>query len=130
LLNEIVLGQVGRVVVTNKDQLLRWGSELVMTVCEAKKVELVILNVEDGVADPDDLEYAVWELVAFYAARLYGARVGRQQRLMAQLLRAVANELSLTGAGLPALNENVPAASTSSRTEHKNSTRDVPAPTD
>jgi predicted site-specific integrase-resolvase len=36
--------QVGRLVLAHKDRLLRFGAELVFAVCEAKNVEVVILN--------------------------------------------------------------------------------------
>jgi predicted site-specific integrase-resolvase len=44
LLNSIMTGEVGRLIVTHKDRLLRFGAELVFAVCEAKQVEVVILN--------------------------------------------------------------------------------------
>jgi putative resolvase len=44
LLTGIVDDQVGRFVVAHKDRLLRFGAELVFAICEAKKVEVVILN--------------------------------------------------------------------------------------
>lgn len=44
LLNEVLKGEVGRLVVTHKDRLLRFGAELVFAICEAKEVEVVILN--------------------------------------------------------------------------------------
>jgi len=44
LLDAILEGKVGRLVITHKDRLLRFGAELVFAICEAKKVEVVILN--------------------------------------------------------------------------------------
>jgi predicted site-specific integrase-resolvase len=44
LLDAIIDGQVGRLVITHKDRLLRFGAELVFAICEAKNVEVVILN--------------------------------------------------------------------------------------
>ncbi len=42
LLNDILAGQVGRLVMTHKDRLLRFGAELVFAMCEAKQDEVVI----------------------------------------------------------------------------------------
>jgi predicted site-specific integrase-resolvase len=44
LLNAILANEVGRLVITHRDRLLRFGAELVFAVCEAKNVEVVILN--------------------------------------------------------------------------------------
>ncbi len=44
LLNDILAGNVGRLVITHKDRLLRFGAELVFSICEAKQVEVVIVN--------------------------------------------------------------------------------------
>lgn len=37
-------GQVGRLIITHKDRLLWFGAELVFAICEAKQVEVIILN--------------------------------------------------------------------------------------
>ena len=47
LLNALLDGDVARLVITNKDRLLRFGSELVFSVCEYHEVEVVILNKKD-----------------------------------------------------------------------------------
>lgn len=44
LLDDIIADRVGRIVITHKDRLLRFGAELVFAICEAKSVEVVILN--------------------------------------------------------------------------------------
>jgi hypothetical protein len=36
--------RIGRLVITHTDRLLRFGAELVFAICEAKQVEVVILN--------------------------------------------------------------------------------------
>ena len=40
LLNELVDGDVERLVITHKDRLLRFGAELVFAICEIKNVEV------------------------------------------------------------------------------------------
>lgn len=47
LLDEIVAGDVGRLVRTHTDRLLRFGAELVFALCEARNVEVVIVNQHD-----------------------------------------------------------------------------------
>ena len=44
LLEGVVEGGVGRLVLTHKDRLLRSGAELVFALCQAKQVEVVIIN--------------------------------------------------------------------------------------
>ena len=47
LINAIIDGEVGRLVITHKDRLLRFGAELIFAICEAKKVEVVIINKQE-----------------------------------------------------------------------------------
>ena len=42
-------GRIGRLVLTHKDRLLRFGAELVFAICEVKQVEVVILNQGDDI---------------------------------------------------------------------------------
>ena len=44
LLHAILDDRAGRLVLTHKDRLLRFGAELVFAICEAKDVEVVIIN--------------------------------------------------------------------------------------
>ena len=44
LLGEILDGKVGRLVISHRDRLLRFGADLIFAICEAKEVEVVILN--------------------------------------------------------------------------------------
>ena len=44
LVNDIQADRAGRLVMTHKDRLLRFGAELVFAICEASNVEVLILN--------------------------------------------------------------------------------------
>ena len=44
LLDEIIEGCVGRLVIAHKDRLLRLGAEGVLAICEAKHTEVLIIN--------------------------------------------------------------------------------------
>ena len=44
LINQILNNDVKRLVITHKDRLLRFGAELIFSICEAKEVEVVIIN--------------------------------------------------------------------------------------
>ena len=44
LLDGIVEDEVGRLVLTHKDRLLRFGAELIFSMCQARKIDVVIIN--------------------------------------------------------------------------------------
>jgi putative resolvase len=89
LLNEILAGRVGRLVLTHKDRLLRFGAELVFAICEAQNVEVVILNQGEDTAFEEDLAEDVLEIVTVFSARLYGSRSRKNQKLLDGVKKAV-----------------------------------------
>jgi putative resolvase len=96
LLTGIVDDQVGRSVVAHKDRLLRFGAELVFAICEAKKVEVVILNQGDDedTTFEEDLAKDVLEMITVFGARLYGSRSRKNQKLLDGVKRAVEDSRS------------------------------------
>ena len=46
LMDQIVAGQVERPVLTHKDRLLRFGAELILSLCEAKNVEIILIQTQ------------------------------------------------------------------------------------
>jgi len=70
LLGAIIDGKVGRLVITHKDRLLRFGAELVFAICEAKNVEVVILNQGEDSTFEEDLAKDVLEIITVFSARL------------------------------------------------------------
>ncbi len=89
LLGEILDGQVGRLVITHKDRLLRLGAELVFAICEAKEVEVVILNQGEDTTFEEDLAKDVLEIITVFSARLYGSRSRKNQKLLDGVKKAV-----------------------------------------
>lgn len=89
LLNEILTGQIGRLVITHKDRLLRFGAELVFAICEAKNVEVVILNQGEDTTFEEDLAKDVLEIITVFSARLYGSRSRKNQKLLDSVKKAV-----------------------------------------
>ncbi|QIK37327.1 IS607 family transposase [Caldichromatium japonicum] len=88
LLNEIIDGRAGRLVITHKDRLLRFGAELVFAICEAKQVEVVILNQGEDTTFEEDLAKDVLEIITVFSARLYGSRSRKNQKLLDSVKRA------------------------------------------
>lgn len=89
LLHDMLAGRIGRLVLTHKDRLLRFGAELVFAICEAKQVEVVILNQGVDTTFEEDLAKDVLEMITVFSARLYGSRSRKNQQLLAGVRKAV-----------------------------------------
>lgn len=89
LLDSIICGEVGRLVITHKDRLLRFGAELVFAICEAKEVEVVILNKGEDTTFEEDLAKDVLEIITVFSARLYGSRSRKNQKLLEGVKKAL-----------------------------------------
>ena len=89
LLNDILAGKLGRLVIAHKDRLLRFGAELIFAICEAKNVEVVILNQGEDTTFEEDLAKDVLEIITVFSARLYGSRSRKNQKLLDGVKRAV-----------------------------------------
>lgn len=92
LIKEICLGGIGRLVVTHKDRLLRFGSELIFSLCEQFGTEVVILNASEEASFEDDLVQDVLEIITVFSARLYGSRSRKNKKLL-DALKEVAHEI-------------------------------------
>jgi predicted site-specific integrase-resolvase len=89
LLNEILDDSIGRLALTHKDRLLRFGAELVFAICEAKEVEVVIINKGDDTTFEEDLATDVLEIITVFSARLYGSRSKKNKKLLDSVAKAV-----------------------------------------
>ena len=89
LINKILNNEVKRLVLTHKDRLLRFGAELIFSICEAKGVEVVIINRgEDKPSFEEDLAKDVLEIITVFSARLYGSRSKKNQKLLDRIKEA------------------------------------------
>jgi predicted site-specific integrase-resolvase len=84
-----VAGDIGRLVLTHKDRLLRFGAELVFALCESRNVEMVISNRGTDTTFEEDLASDVLEIVTVFSAPLYGSRSHWNQKLIDGVRRAV-----------------------------------------
>jgi putative resolvase len=66
---------------------LRFGAELVFAICEAKNVEVVILNHGEDTTFEEDLAKDVLEIITVFSARLYGSRSRKNKRLLEDIKR-------------------------------------------
>jgi predicted site-specific integrase-resolvase len=82
LLEKILNCQVKRVVLTHKDRLLRIGGELVFALCEARNVEVVIINQGEEPSFEEELVQDVLEIITVFSARMYGSRSHKNRKLV------------------------------------------------
>jgi excisionase family DNA binding protein len=82
LLARILDGSVGRLVLTHRDRLLRFGAELVFSICEAKNVEVVVINSTTDTSFEEELTKDVLEIITVFSARLYGSHSHKNKKLI------------------------------------------------
>jgi len=88
LIQRICLGNIERLVLTHKDRLLRFGAELVFSLCEQFGVEVLLINKSEDSTFEDDLVNDVLEIITVFSARLYGARSHKNKKLIETLQEA------------------------------------------
>jgi excisionase family DNA binding protein len=92
LLKRLMKGDVGRLVLTHKDRLLRFGAELVFALCEEFGTEVVIINQSpEEVTFEQELVSDMIELVTVFSARLYGARSRKNKKLIDGISQVVSD---------------------------------------
>ena len=89
LIQSIIDNEVGRLVLTHKDRLLRFGAELIFSICEVRQVEVVIINQGEDSTFEEDLAKDVLEIITVFSARLYGSRSRNNQKLINGMRQAV-----------------------------------------
>ena len=96
LIDLILDNQVQRLILTHKDRLLRFGAELVFSICEAKNVEVIIINQGDETPSfEEELAKDVLEIITVFSARLYGSRSKKNKNLISDLEKVI--ETDITG---------------------------------
>lgn len=97
LLEMILQKKVKRLVITHKDRLLRFGSELVFALCELQNIEIVIIHCGEQPSFEEELTKDVLEIITVFSARLYGSRSHKNKKLIDGLKDAVTqNEQSMS----------------------------------
>jgi predicted site-specific integrase-resolvase len=90
LIEAIIEDRVGRLVLTHKDRLLRFGAELIFSLCAAKSVEVILINQDnDSKSFEEELAADVLEIVTVFSARLYGSRSHKNKKLIEGVTKAV-----------------------------------------
>ena len=89
LLQKIMNGDIGRLVLTHKDRLLRFGAELIFSICEEKQIEIVLVNQGLEPSFEEELAADVLEIITVFSARLYGSRSRKNKKLIADLEQVI-----------------------------------------
>ncbi len=92
LIQRICQGDVGRLVLTHRDRLVRLGIELIFSLCEHFGTEIVILNASSLSEFEDEIAEDVMEIITIFSARLYGNRNEKNKTVIQKLIE-VAREL-------------------------------------
>jgi predicted site-specific integrase-resolvase len=85
LLEMILRRQMRRLVVTHKDRLLRFGSELIFALCEIQGIEIIMIHTGDQPTVEEEFTRDVLEVITLFSARLDGTRSQKHHQLMADL---------------------------------------------
>ncbi len=70
---------------THKDRLLRFGAELVFSLCEIQGIEIVIIHQGVQPKFEEELANDVLEIITVFSARLYGSRSKKHKALLDDL---------------------------------------------
>ena len=92
LLQHVIQKDISRIVLTHKDRLLRFGAELVFSLCELNDVEVVLINKGREPSFEEELAQDVLEIITVFSARLYGSRSRKNKKLINDLKAVVGNE--------------------------------------
>ena len=89
LIKRICSGEISRLVLTHIDRLLRFGAEIIFSLCEIFGIEVVIINQgEQPLSFEEELAQDVLEIITVFSARLYGSRSHKNRKLVESLQEA------------------------------------------
>jgi len=81
LIHLIVSGKVGRLILTHKDRLLRFGAEIIFYLCTHFGTKVELIDEEKTLSDEEILTRDVIELMTVFSSRMYGKRAHKNKTL-------------------------------------------------
>ena len=85
LLNMIISNQIKELIITRKDRLLRFGSEIIFQLCNYFGVKVTILY-ETAVKEPmEQFCLDVIEIITVFSSKIYGLRSHKNKKALADL---------------------------------------------
>lgn len=88
LVDMLQRNEVERLVITDKDRLLQFGSELIFALCYMNNTEIIILNKPMDVEPEQEMCSDILAIITVFCARLYGRRSRRNLKAMQALHQA------------------------------------------
>ncbi|MCY7334552.1 MAG: IS607 family transposase [Pseudanabaena sp. CAN_BIN31] len=82
LINLLQRNEIERLIISDKDRLLRFGAELIFALCENNGTEVIILNRPIDQSPEQELVEDVLAVITVMSARLYGKRSRRNLKAM------------------------------------------------
>jgi putative resolvase len=83
LIKLILSGEVSKLILTHKDRLLRFGSEIIFKICDYFGVEVKIIEEKKDLTDDQVLAFDVLEIITVFSARMYGKRSHQNKKVVA-----------------------------------------------
>lgn len=68
-------------ILTHKDRLLRFGSELIFGLCEIFGTEVIIINITEDSSYKEDLAQDVFKIITVFSARLCRQKMPLNKRV-------------------------------------------------
>ena len=79
LIKLIISSKISKLIITHKDRLLRFGSDLLINLAKEFDIETVILN-EKVLTFEQELSQDVLEIITVFSAKLYGSRSHKNKK--------------------------------------------------
>ncbi len=83
LMQRIFRREVSHLIINHKDRLLRFGSEIIFTLCQNYGVEVLILEKSETASFEQELATDVIELMTVFSSKLYGRRSHQNRKKIA-----------------------------------------------
>lgn len=91
-IQQLVFGKVQRVVVTHKDRLLRFGTELIEQICQQTGAKLVCINKSEERNAQKELAEDIISIITVFSGRMYGKRSRRNKKIIEENKKLFASD--------------------------------------
>ena len=96
LIKMILSNQVERIILTHRHRLLRFGAELIFSICDEFDTEVVIINKsEEETSFESELVKDMIELVTVFSATLYGSRSHKNKKVVNDLVKYIQKDIGI-----------------------------------
>jgi len=83
LIDLIEMNAVDNLIITHKDRLLRFGSDIIFKLCQIHNVNVEIINKDDEKTDYNkELVEDVLSIITVFSAKLYGSRSNKNKKIV------------------------------------------------